>query len=211
MNVRNNYILISVIAAVGAHAADDASLRGGQAANLSISRLLKKGGNGGGKPFDNDTEPQVCTADVYTCPDGSYVSRDPSNDCQFEPCPRCEVIKFKGAKYYVNQSPSGGGCDADGYSVISTSPDPTIAATCYTNGQDGCTAEENPDLNDDCSSCVDGETCGYCIPKCIGVNSPDDGSYAFTFTCGVNGGGYCPVDNACCVPEPELPSNQYCY
>lgn len=83
---------------MGAHAADDAALRGGQTANLSISRQLKKGGNGGGKPNDDTsdpTKPQVCAQDVYTCPDGSYVSRDPSNDCQFDPCPRCEVFKFK--------------------------------------------------------------------------------------------------------------------
>ena len=27
-----------------------------------------------------------CTQDVFTCPDGSYVSRDPSNNCEFPPC-----------------------------------------------------------------------------------------------------------------------------
>lgn len=29
----------------------------------------------------------VCTDDVLQCPDGSFVSRDPLNDCQFLPCP----------------------------------------------------------------------------------------------------------------------------
>jgi hypothetical protein len=29
----------------------------------------------------------VCPADVKLCPDGSYVSRDPSRGCAFKPCP----------------------------------------------------------------------------------------------------------------------------
>eukprot|EP01084_Bolivina_argentea_P183933 317333_1 len=33
------------------------------------------------------TCPVFCTADVYTCCDGSYVSRDPENSCEFAPCP----------------------------------------------------------------------------------------------------------------------------
>jgi hypothetical protein len=28
----------------------------------------------------------ACTDDVMQCPDGSYVSRDPLNNCQFYPC-----------------------------------------------------------------------------------------------------------------------------
>lgn len=27
-----------------------------------------------------------CTNDVYQCPDGSYVGRDPNNNCEFRPC-----------------------------------------------------------------------------------------------------------------------------
>jgi hypothetical protein len=29
----------------------------------------------------------LCTSDVMQCPDGSYVGRDPLNNCQFYPCP----------------------------------------------------------------------------------------------------------------------------
>ena len=29
----------------------------------------------------------MCGADVKQCPDGSYVSRDPDNGCEFRPCP----------------------------------------------------------------------------------------------------------------------------
>jgi hypothetical protein len=32
-----------------------------------------------------------CTADVFECPDGSFVSRDAANDCQFKACP-CTVL-----------------------------------------------------------------------------------------------------------------------
>lgn len=31
-------------------------------------------------------EPVGCTDDVFECPDGSFVSRDPENDCKFEEC-----------------------------------------------------------------------------------------------------------------------------
>lgn len=30
----------------------------------------------------------VCTQDVQQCPDGSYVGRDPANNCQFRACPQ---------------------------------------------------------------------------------------------------------------------------
>jgi len=29
----------------------------------------------------------VCSTDVDECPDGSFVSRDPADNCNFEPCP----------------------------------------------------------------------------------------------------------------------------
>jgi hypothetical protein len=32
-------------------------------------------------------ETVVCTEDAYECPDGSYVTRDPNNDCKFPECP----------------------------------------------------------------------------------------------------------------------------
>jgi hypothetical protein len=31
--------------------------------------------------------PMVCGTDVYHCQDGSYVTRDPANNCQFSSCP----------------------------------------------------------------------------------------------------------------------------
>jgi hypothetical protein len=36
----------------------------------------------------NGEEDQVfCTADAKLCPDGSYVGRVPTNNCEFAPCP----------------------------------------------------------------------------------------------------------------------------
>lgn len=32
-------------------------------------------------------EPRFCTQDVKECPDGSFVSRDAGNNCEFKPCP----------------------------------------------------------------------------------------------------------------------------
>ena len=36
------------------------------------------------------SEPKVCTQDAKLCPDGSYVGRDPDNNCQIKPCPNTE-------------------------------------------------------------------------------------------------------------------------
>ena len=33
------------------------------------------------------TKQLACLADVKECSDGSFVSRDENNDCEFEPCP----------------------------------------------------------------------------------------------------------------------------
>lgn len=33
----------------------------------------------------------ICTADAKLCPDGTYVSRDPQNGCQFSTCPPTQV------------------------------------------------------------------------------------------------------------------------
>ncbi len=33
----------------------------------------------------------VCTTEVKACSDGSYVSRNPDNNCEFDPCPTGEI------------------------------------------------------------------------------------------------------------------------
>ncbi len=38
-------------------------------------------------PSEQPPEELVCLTDVQQCPDGSYVSRNPSKNCEFDPCP----------------------------------------------------------------------------------------------------------------------------
>ena len=40
---------------------------------------------------DDKDDAVFCTADVFECPDGSFVARDPANDCAFSPCPEDEM------------------------------------------------------------------------------------------------------------------------
>ena len=35
----------------------------------------------------NESEEIFCTMDAKECPDGSFVGRDPENNCEFNPCP----------------------------------------------------------------------------------------------------------------------------
>ncbi len=57
------------------------------------------------------SEPKAaCLADVKQCPDGSYVARDPNNNCAFKPCP------------------SGGSCSLS--FTITQAPAPAPGLTC---------------------------------------------------------------------------------
>ena len=42
---------------------------------------------------DTNNNDIFCTDDVNECPDGTFVSRDPSNGCNFEPCSEDKVIE----------------------------------------------------------------------------------------------------------------------
>lgn len=42
--------------------------------------------------------PIACTMDVKTCPDGSFVSRDPSNGCKFKSCPKIVIDCLPGSR-----------------------------------------------------------------------------------------------------------------
>jgi GH35 family endo-1,4-beta-xylanase len=41
----------------------------------------------------SECAPYVCTADVFQCPDGSYVSRNNRNYCDFYPCPATRTLE----------------------------------------------------------------------------------------------------------------------
>lgn len=44
-------------------------------------------------PSKEKEEAKFCTMDVKTCPDGSFVARDPANGCQFFECPVVAIIE----------------------------------------------------------------------------------------------------------------------
>ena len=39
----------------------------------------------------SEDEPVYCTMDVKMCSDGSYVGRDPGNNCEFYDCPKKRI------------------------------------------------------------------------------------------------------------------------
>mmetsp|Transcript_13462 Transcript_13462/g.29813 ORF Transcript_13462/g.29813 Transcript_13462/m.29813 type:complete len:512 (-) Transcript_13462:1464-2999(-) len=56
----------------------------------SPSPSVTPSSNPSAKPKPKPTEPTdqlFCTQDAMECPDGSFVGRDPANDCNFMPCP----------------------------------------------------------------------------------------------------------------------------
>lgn len=42
-------------------------------------------------PPINDKGQIFCSQEAQECPDGTFVSRDPSNNCEFELCPEVEI------------------------------------------------------------------------------------------------------------------------
>jgi eight-cysteine-cluster-containing protein len=100
---------------------------------------------------------QACTADAKLCPDGTYVSRDPNNNCEFYPCPGtcgngiCETGEADYCPPCVNSEPA---CMA-----------PCYAGTCPQDCVSGCRKE--------------GEFCGGIagIQCCSGFTCHLDGTY----------------------------------
>jgi len=76
------------------------SVLGDENTNGEIGSSLQEGDSGEDSTygyFDDEilttsnTQKQLaCLADVKECTDGSFVSRDENNDCEFEPCPEEE-------------------------------------------------------------------------------------------------------------------------
>ena len=44
-----------------------------------------------GKRLPKRESGPVCTSDVFRCPDASTVSRNPDNNCEFDPCSAGEI------------------------------------------------------------------------------------------------------------------------
>lgn len=81
---RKYWIIIGLIAAVGFSFITGLVL-GGALARGEVTPTPPSQND----PADND--PIACTMDAQECPDGSYVGRDPENNCEFFACPAAET------------------------------------------------------------------------------------------------------------------------
>jgi len=43
-----------------------------------------------------ENKQKACTQEAKQCPDGSYVSREPLNNCEFKPCPKSDISTISG-------------------------------------------------------------------------------------------------------------------
>merc|ERR1712048_1550394 len=59
-------------------------------------------------------QPEFCSSDVMECWDGSFVSRDPHNNCEFESCPAQPVkLDYQKLGHGYCRTPDGGKGDFD--------------------------------------------------------------------------------------------------
>jgi hypothetical protein len=143
---------------------------------------------------------KFCTKDVQECPDGSFVGRDPNNDCAFAPCEvNCEACPggfFDGCNHCACTGEGGGGpictlmaCGAElaPMTCNQTSPDELLSCTLDVQecadgsfvGRDpanGCSffscPSEEEDVNCETCACGYNDGCNDC--QC----SPDGSSVA---------------------------------
>jgi hypothetical protein len=91
----NNFGVLTINApngTVGINANDNAggsggNSQGGIVGDIPGGSIIVTGPDPGGAIIITGPNTVFCTADVFECPDGSYVSRDPENNCAFPPCP----------------------------------------------------------------------------------------------------------------------------
>jgi hypothetical protein len=84
-------VFVNNIIVVGARSFDDVVNGEGELLpglrRIVMEELSRKGINfDSAIYFDNDEDIVFCTEDLFECPDGSYVSRNQDDDCNFFPC-----------------------------------------------------------------------------------------------------------------------------
>ena len=130
----------------------------------------------------------ICLFDVKECPDGSSVSRDHCNNCEFRPCPTCDNLCLADVK----ECPDGSSVPRDPCNNCEFQPCPPCRGPCPTDaivcpdgtvvGRDACckflpcpcggiagspcpageTCVDDP--NDRCDPATGGEDCaGICV------------------------------------------------
>jgi len=107
-----------------------------------------------GEPVVPPEDQIRCTQEVKECPDGSYVGRDPDNNCQFETCPIPDISDPDPCAVAIDEKPNGCSCV-------------TNSAYCKSGYCNPDTKKcDNPPSNDDedndsGASCrSQGQTCG---------------------------------------------------
>jgi hypothetical protein len=103
--------------------------------------------------------PEVCPQDVLECPDGSTVSRDADNSCEF---PKCPVVVVS-CTQDVEECPDGSFVDRDPDNSCELRPcpdikDPPVLVTCTEDAKqcsDGSWVERDPDNSCEFEECPD--------------------------------------------------------
>eukprot|EP00562_Extubocellulus_spinifer_P035737 CAMPEP_0178700810 /NCGR_PEP_ID=MMETSP0699-20121125/11892_1 /TAXON_ID=265572 /ORGANISM="Extubocellulus spinifer, Strain CCMP396" /LENGTH=470 /DNA_ID=CAMNT_0020347209 /DNA_START=71 /DNA_END=1483 /DNA_ORIENTATION=+ len=157
-----------------------------------------------GEPEEPDE--LFCTMDVMECPDGSFVDRDPENDCEFRPCPEEEEEREEpsvgACTLDVMECPDGSFVDRDPENDCEFRPCPSTLpevtcemggetylpgdtfmdtddcnqCTCGDNGMAACTMMICPDEEDDVRE--DEEGVPSVLPECEACTGPDGMCYA---------------------------------
>eukprot|EP00562_Extubocellulus_spinifer_P020330 CAMPEP_0178582080 /NCGR_PEP_ID=MMETSP0697-20121206/23534_1 /TAXON_ID=265572 /ORGANISM="Extubocellulus spinifer, Strain CCMP396" /LENGTH=366 /DNA_ID=CAMNT_0020217789 /DNA_START=219 /DNA_END=1319 /DNA_ORIENTATION=+ len=167
-------------------------------------------------PLPNDVEPEqpllpkeeiMCTQDAKECVDGSYVSRDPANDCQFKPCPtpkeETEVVgeedlEEAGQETVVQEETPPDIQDADSIQIL-----PSGMCTKDNWNLEGNGAGFECSSNDDCKygCCGTGQVAGKCISPYINP------SFASFMGC-MPEFSKCEVNRAGLEPPPSGPTTE---
>jgi hypothetical protein len=110
-----------------------------------------------------------CTEDVKECSDGSYVSRDPSNECKFDPCP-----VFKACTRDRKTCPDGSTVGRNGFKNCAFDPCPSGPVMC---GADVEICEDGTAVSRDPYNFCEFEPCPSDLMCDMDVKRCEDGSY----------------------------------
>lgn len=111
----------------------------------------------------------ACAADVQECSDGSYVSRNPADDCNFDACPDEMEVKEPTIDETLDKDDNNEiGCDAD----AKICPDGSAVGR---NGTNNCEYDPCPSIDPatSCEICQDGRPVGDPTKEVYGKSCDD--------------------------------------
>jgi len=181
----------------------------------------------------NENDDRVCAKDVRVCDDGSAVSRDPQNNCEFPACPEdivcamdvqvCDdgssVSRDPQNNCEFPACPSDIACtydiqECDDGSFVSRDPAnncefpacPSDIACTYDIQvcDDGSTVSRDPQNNCEFPACPSDIACTYGIQEC------DDGSFVSRDPANNCEFPACPNPNDECQTSDDCPDDWYC-